>query len=626
MKRVSFIISIIFLPVLIFGWTGMGGGRGHLFVSDALTQGPGFLTFSLHSLYRITQVAPDTWKRHYNDLLLALTYSPVEFIELAGFGGGVFKYHPPTDLSRGWHDWNFKGKLVFPLLKVFKPGVSLGYNFPRDSVFDENSHRQKDGLEWLGLVNLKFSDLFPSLPNLLFNYGKYKTAQDSSYSAFGASLELQALGLLFFTEYYSTAGLQRLTPGVKFLSSSFTLDLGWSFLFLEDETRRNQLFLGFTYLTPFLRVYRPTGKIVGRVYDAGTKRPIPAKISFPENPKLKPIANDPSTGVYKAEKIPEGTILVEVTSEGYFKDYVPVTVKKDEVTTQDFFLKPLKPTGILTGRIFDANTGKPLKAKVSFPNTDLAAIFSDSLTGAFRLEEVPAGIVAIEAEREGYFKQTTTVTVKEREVTNVELSLSPSAFTSVITGKVSDQKTGNPISAEITFEGAPVLPVRTDPNTGIYRAELPIGTYAAIVKADGYITQTLPVILEKDKITEKNFSLVRVGMVIALKVLFDFNKATIKPESYRGLDEAAQILKDNPKIMVEIQGHTDNIGSDAYNKKLSERRAQAVVNYFVSQHGIDIRRLKAVGYGEEKPLASNATAEGRALNRRVEFVILGEEK
>ncbi len=85
-------------------------------------------------------------------------------------------------------------------------------------------------------------------------------------------------------------------------------------------------------------------------------------------------------------------------------------------------------------------------------------------------------------------------------------------------------------------------------------------------------------------------------------------------------------MQDNPTIRVEIQGHTDNIGSDAYNQKLSERRAQSVVTYLVQNFGIDISRLTAKGYGESKPIASNDNAEGRALNRRVQFFIIGTKE
>jgi outer membrane protein OmpA-like peptidoglycan-associated protein len=80
-----------------------------------------------------------------------------------------------------------------------------------------------------------------------------------------------------------------------------------------------------------------------------------------------------------------------------------------------------------------------------------------------------------------------------------------------------------------------------------------------------------------------------------------------------------QVLVDNPKIKIEIQGHTDDRGSADYNKKLSDRRAAAVLKYLVS-HGIDPSRLTSHGYGKEKPIVPNDTDQNRALNRRVQFV------
>jgi outer membrane protein OmpA-like peptidoglycan-associated protein len=111
--------------------------------------------------------------------------------------------------------------------------------------------------------------------------------------------------------------------------------------------------------------------------------------------------------------------------------------------------------------------------------------------------------------------------------------------------------------------------------------------------------------------------------VVVLKgVNFAFNSAELTPESKKILDEDRTVarLKGEPNMRVEVAGHTDSIGSDAYNQKLSERRAQAVVDYLVST-GVDPKRLKAVGYGKTKPIASNATEAGRAENRRVELQV-----
>ena len=101
-------------------------------------------------------------------------------------------------------------------------------------------------------------------------------------------------------------------------------------------------------------------------------------------------------------------------------------------------------------------------------------------------------------------------------------------------------------------------------------------------------------------------------------VLFDFDSAEIKSEAQPLLNEASEILKKNPEIKFEIDGHTDNIGSADYNMKLSERRAKAVMEYFVSR-GIDPNRLTTKGFGFTRPVANNDTKEGQAKNRRVEL-------
>jgi len=103
-------------------------------------------------------------------------------------------------------------------------------------------------------------------------------------------------------------------------------------------------------------------------------------------------------------------------------------------------------------------------------------------------------------------------------------------------------------------------------------------------------------------------------------VYFDTNKATIKPVSFNLLNEVAQALSDNPTIKVEVGGHTDSRANDAFNLKLSQRRAEAVRTYLIKR-GIGADRMTARGYGEEVPLADNRTEAGRAENRRVEFVI-----
>ena len=115
-------------------------------------------------------------------------------------------------------------------------------------------------------------------------------------------------------------------------------------------------------------------------------------------------------------------------------------------------------------------------------------------------------------------------------------------------------------------------------------------------------------------------------IVITEKIQFDFNKATIKPESHGLLDEIVAVIRDNSHIRkIAIEGHTDSDGSDSYNLKLSDDRAKAVQAYLV-QHGIEAGRLGAKGFGETKPVGDNATDAGKEQNRRVEFLITEQDE
>lgn len=102
------------------------------------------------------------------------------------------------------------------------------------------------------------------------------------------------------------------------------------------------------------------------------------------------------------------------------------------------------------------------------------------------------------------------------------------------------------------------------------------------------------------------------------QINFDFDSSVLKKESYSALDDAVKQLKTVPDMTFAIEGHTDNVGEDAYNLNLSRARAKVVMNYFISK-GIPSSRLSSEGFGESKPIATNDTEEGKAKNRRVEI-------
>jgi outer membrane protein OmpA-like peptidoglycan-associated protein len=170
---------------------------------------------------------------------------------------------------------------------------------------------------------------------------------------------------------------------------------------------------------------------------------------------------------------------------------------------------------------------------------------------------------------------------------------------------------------------------------------LSIGKYLASVKndeptdfnisveKDGYVfinrMYTLPASTDKIQNVEYNFVLRKVvegSRLILRNIYFDFNKVTLKDESLFEINKLYNMLTENSRLMVEISGHTDKIGTKEYNNQLSYRRARAVVNV-LTRKGIDPARIQAVGYGEDKPIASNDDErDGRELNRRVEFKVL----
>lgn len=150
----------------------------------------------------------------------------------------------------------------------------------------------------------------------------------------------------------------------------------------------------------------------------------------------------------------------------------------------------------------------------------------------------------------------------------------------------------------------------------------------SVVELDKFEIQTIPNITltrkhPPNKVELKtNLGKISKGKPVVLQnIFFEFAKARLLPESFPELDKLVGLLKKYPQINMRIMGHTDNVGTNERNLKLSEQRARSVVNYLVKK-GIKATRLKFKGFGESHPIDSNATKEGRQKNRRVEFVVL----
>lgn len=125
--------------------------------------------------------------------------------------------------------------------------------------------------------------------------------------------------------------------------------------------------------------------------------------------------------------------------------------------------------------------------------------------------------------------------------------------------------------------------------------------------------------LDKCPNTPKGLAVDKDGCALNFnfQVNFDFDSKDIKSQYAQKVEEFAKIMQDNPLLKAKIEGHTDSIGTDSYNQTLSLKRANAVRDALIEK-GVEANRLEAVGYGESKPIANNATKDGRAENRRVE--------
>lgn len=203
----------------------------------------------------------------------------------------------------------------------------------------------------------------------------------------------------------------------------------------------------------------------------------------------------------------------------------------------------------------------------------------------------------------------------------------------LISGRVVNDKTNQPIDARIIVEelpgGGEVAIARTDPNTGEFKIILPAGKkygFRAIGLGFFDVNKNIDLsdISEYTEIDDEMLRLapIEVGQVVRLNnIFFEFGKATLLPESFPELNRTAEFLNGNPSVTIEVAGHTDNVGSEGFNQKLSQNRAQSVSDYLASK-GVDKTRMSVMGYGMSRPVAFNTDEEGRAMNRRVEFKIL----
>jgi outer membrane protein OmpA-like peptidoglycan-associated protein/tetratricopeptide (TPR) repeat protein len=206
------------------------------------------------------------------------------------------------------------------------------------------------------------------------------------------------------------------------------------------------------------------------------------------------------------------------------------------------------------------------------------------------------------------------------------------APTVVVEGVVTNAKTKALVGAYVMVEdvntGELIAINKSNSATGKYLVVLPAGkTYSVSANKEGFFFHSelfdIPT-SAKFQTIKKDIELKPIekgAKIVINNIFFETGKATLSPQSNVELEKAVDLLKTNPTMTIEVGGHTDNVGDDAYNMKLSHDRAKSVREYLVKA-GIVGERIQAKGYGESNPIATNDTEDGRKANRRTEFVIL----
>ncbi len=303
---------------------------------------------------------------------------------------------------------------------------------------------------------------------------------------------------------------------------------------------------------------------------------------------------------------------------------------------------------IFKSTLSDNTWSKPLNlgCPINSPNDDVFFVVSGSGNKAYFSSSKPGGygdkdlykITFLGPEKKPILNtqdqllSSSAITIDNLKMeSQIELSVPK---VTIVKGTISDEKTGKFLEADIELDDLEkninLAVFNSNSSSGKYLISLPSGkNYGITIRAKGYLFHSenfnLPKAADYQELT-LDFALkkVEIGHSVILKnIFFDSGKSSLKGESLNELEKLYNLLKDNGQIKIEISSHTDNVGGTESNQKLSDNRSAAVIKYLIDK-GISADRLKAKGYGEQKPIAGNDSAEGRQSNRRTEFKIIGK--
>lgn len=381
--------------------------------------------------------------------------------------------------------------------------------------------------------------------------------------------------------------------------------------------------------------------VSGRILHEKSKRPLVGKaIKMMVNGSfVDSISYNPDSATYKI-KLPLSKLY---SLSAQVENYSPVPAKIDVQTAKEFMLvkqdlleRPL-PYVLVRGKLLSSGSNQRIPASAN-PKIFINGVLADSATllrdGTYAVKVKYGTVNKMVLKADKYESLPTSLDlsrVDEYKEIPFDLYVNEEQVASIV-GKILDKKTGNPVHkskhVSIRVEGLNTVWATVDSTQGTYELKLPVGkTYTISASAMNYypLYETLDIGQERSNVKIfKDLTIVpiEVGQSIRINnIFFETGKAALKSSSFPELDRVAKFLIENPDIKIEIGGHTDNVGKEASNMKLSQARADAVALYLISK-GAAATNVVSKGYGLTKPVATNATAIGKAQNRRVEFTIM----
>ncbi|MBR9999616.1 MAG: OmpA family protein, partial [Cyclobacteriaceae bacterium] len=324
-----------------------------------------------------------------------------------------------------------------------------------------------------------------------------------------------------------------------------------------------------------------------------------------------------------------------IVKEGFeiMRDSIDLRQAEDYSEIQkDFYLIPQKANILLSGTVMEEGSGYPLESEISVicGSQDIQSTRSEPIQGTYRTQLPGNGKYEFIINLSGYHPLTDSLTI----ATDLAFAEFEKDFylkpLIQLSGFVMNQKTDQLMSVNVVYEDENNKQNSfTSDINGYYHIFLPDeGKYLFHATREGFINLNDSISIEDYNPRQglmKNLYMnpIEIGMTVRLnRIFFDFDKTTLRPESYPSLNKVVAFLNENPATSIEIGGHTDSMGTDEYNINLSQGRADAVREYLLHE-GIHNNRVVSIGYGEHNPEATNNSDEGRQINRRVEFKVLG---